>query len=393
MVVSGDSGSSPVPVDDPKSLLMTRPPGSAASSPDNTRGNGGARSGNSARAGCLARLHDRYSVEKATYRSQRRAGVVSNRAVSESSSWQPGLTSLLFPLLLDELPFGAQRRHRFLRIPDGHHPGSFGNQRLHDQTVEVGAKFAGRLGRQGRADPASNGGMPGALDVPHAAQRHRLPVVRHRSFRDPAAVPPPCGRRSARRRRGGDRRDGSARRDPSLSPTSRAASACRVSRAASSEPRRSEKRLAAEPKISLRYSDCPMPMIRSTWSRGVSDGRLDGDERLARGNEVLGVDVLTISLDIGARHDQRRRIGPRRLTTGDGSRIDGAFVVGGVVERSRFRQRRRLGRPCHRGQPKEDQHHRCATQGPHGSIVVQFQFPTPNCQRPTLGSWELGLGS
>ena len=94
-------------------------------------------------------------------------------------------------------------------------------------------------------------------------------------------------------------------------------------------------------------------MIRSTWSRGVSADALMVDERLARGDEVLRIGVLAVSLEIRAGHDQRRRIGPRRLTTGDGGRIDGAFVVGGVVEGPRLGQRRRLGRPGRRGQPQQ----------------------------------------
>ena len=119
--------------------------------------------------------------------------------------FERGVRRGLFPLLLDEFPFGPEGGHRFLRLPDGHDAGPLGNQRLHDQTVEVGAKLAVVSGDKRRANPGGDGGTPGAVDVTRPRAGRRPASSWPRRCRDPDGAPLPSGRRSARRPRGADR--------------------------------------------------------------------------------------------------------------------------------------------------------------------------------------------
>ena len=68
-----------------------------------------------------------------------------NRGGANSFSGRKGVKSRLFPLLLEELPLGSQGCHGLLGISNGHDAGSLGNERLHDQAIEIGPKLGRRV--------------------------------------------------------------------------------------------------------------------------------------------------------------------------------------------------------------------------------------------------------
>ena len=247
----------------------------------------------------------------------------------------------LFPLLLEEIPLGPKRGDGLLGVADGHDAGSLGNQRLHDQSIEIGPKLDRCLGRERRSHPGRDRGAPRAFDVARPAECHRLPVVGHRasgSWRSSSSMRAPIRSKTTRRRSTG--RDCASR---SSAVAHQSSSIIRL-RPRKNSPRFNafSNRSAAAPKIPRDTAICPIPMVRSTWSRGISAEALIVPNASRAATRSFASAFWRYRSTIGAGDDQCCRIAPRRLSPGDGWRHRWTLVVPGVVERPGLRQRRRL---------------------------------------------------
>ena len=96
------------------------------------------------------------------------------------------------PLLLDQRPFGEHRGFRRLNLAVGRRglePAEpLWDDRIADQPVEVGAQRHAAVDGEDAADPAGDGGVPGAIDVAAGERRRGHPIGGGRRGRIPAQL-------------------------------------------------------------------------------------------------------------------------------------------------------------------------------------------------------------